>query len=117
MPHVSYPHMMKTFLVALVLTLTASVRAETPSSKAVTEQEAVQIARDQLAFARPSLEIEGRVPYSGFVPVGPESGGGPKWVIGFSTTDRKSSEQKIYYVTIFPDGRTSKDEVRAGASS
>jgi hypothetical protein len=59
-----------------------------------------------------------RVSYgSDFVPAGLNSGGGPKWVIGFSTIDRKSGEKSVYYVTVFPDGWTFKDEVRPGAKS
>ena len=67
--------------------------------------------------ARPDLKVSDRFSFGGdFVPAGPSSGGGPKWVIGFSTVDRKSGQKWIYYVTVFRDGRTSEREVREGAS-
>lgn len=108
---------MKRLLTVIIFALVVSVCADTPPTKLVTEQEAVRIARDQIVTTRPDLEVTDRLPYSGFVPAGPTSGGVPKWVIAFSTADRKSSQKRVYYVTVFPDGRTSKDEVRPGADS
>ena len=109
---------MQRLLAAIVFTVAISVQASTPSAKVVSEQDAVQIAKSQLLTSRPDLEVVDRVPYGNdFVSAGPESGGGPKWVIGFLTTERKSGRKLVYYVTVFPDGRTSKDEIRPGATS
>ncbi len=106
---------MKALLIAVILAFAVSASAETPPAKTITEQEAVDIARKQLVAARPDLDVKDPVHFGNrFVPAGPGSGGGPKWVIGFGTKDRKSSKDGIYYVTVFPDGRTSEKEIRQG---
>src|SRR5437764_900150 len=98
---------MKRILTAIIIALTVSACTDTSPAKVVTEKEAVRIAKQQLVTARPDLEIREHYDTGGeFVPAGPTSGGGPKWVIGFWTTDRKTGWKWIYYVTVFPDGRT-----------
>jgi len=95
--------------------MAALVFAEVAPSGNLTEQEALQVARKQLVSARPDLEIQAPIPGKWFVPAGPHSAGGPKWVIGFETTGKKNGKRWIYYVTVFPDGRTSEREIRPGA--
>lgn len=85
------------------------------SQKTITEQEAVDIAKAQLVAARPDLRVLNPTPYDRFVGPGPHSGGGPKWVVGFDTVDKKSDAKSVYCVTVFPDGRTSDQEIREGA--
>ena len=84
-------------------------------TKIVTKQEAIDIARKQLVTARPDLEVMETVPGEMFVPEGPHSGGGPKWVIGFKTKDKKTGRAWRYYVTVCPDGTTDKGRIIEGA--
>lgn len=85
------------------------------SQKTVAEQEAVEIARSQLVAARTDLKVLNITHGDCFVGPGPHSGGGPKWVVGFETVDKISGTKSVYYVTVFPDGRTSDREIREGA--
>jgi hypothetical protein len=106
---------MKTLLTAVILAFAVPAYPETLPVKPITEQQALEIAKKQLASARPDLDVKDPVPDNRFVPAGPASGGGPKWVIGFETIDRNSGRKWICYVTVFPDGQTSEKEIRPGA--
>lgn len=85
------------------------------TTNTIKEKDAITIARKQLVIARPGLTIIASVGGNNFVSAGPTSGGGPKWVIGFETIDKTTRRHSIYYVTVFPDGRTGPHEIREGA--
>jgi hypothetical protein len=96
--------MKKLFPILLSLMATFSFSAYAGSQ--ITKEDAVAMAAKFISSSRPTLKLtkDPAVPY--FVPAGPSSGGGPKWVIGFTAIDTKTKEKDIYYVTVFPNGKT-----------
>jgi hypothetical protein len=83
------------------------------SAEPILKDDAIVAARKLIISLKPTLELTDASPVPYFVPAGPSSGGGPKWVIGFTAQDTKTKEKDIYYVTVFPDGKTD-GQVRMG---
>ena len=89
------------FLLALVLCSCATTRE-------VTQQEAIEIARKQLVTARPDLKVMEAIPDDCIISLTYSSDGVPHMVkmIGFEATDRTVEKKCVYYVTVFPNGKT-----------
>ena len=87
------------FLLALVLCSCATV-------KTVTYQEAVEIAGKQLVIAWPNLEVMRAIPDEFSVTYSSDRVLQTEWRIGFEATDRRVDKNCVYYVTVFPDGKT-----------
>ena len=87
------------FLLALVLCSCATTRE-------VTQQEAVEIAGKQLVIAWPNLEVMRAIPDEFSVTYSSDRVLQTEWRIGFEATDRRVDKNCVYYVTVFPDGKT-----------
>lgn len=107
-------------LLPILLSLMAALSFSAYAGSQIAKEDAIVAGAKFINSSRPALKLAKNPAVSYFVPARPSSGGGPKWVIGFTAIDTKTKEKDVYCATVFPSGKTDGQVImgpRMGAAS